>query len=104
MAKKNKSDRIEELEDVARQMVGDSGTPDVFFVALNGNIRLITVDFEVAYSLWRSYAYNRQTCNIESCLEDRQYGVICSNEPIDDGSAQVVINDNSVSFLKNLKR
>ena len=67
---------IPELEDLARLMVGDDGSPNLYFVSVKGNCQLVTRDPHVAYGFWRKLSRK-----VESCLEDRQTGVLCSNEP-----------------------
>ena len=76
-----KSKRIEPLEAVARKMVGDDGSPNVFFVSLDGNIIMIALDFHAAYMKWKEISNQRTT---ETALEDRQTGVLASIEPESD--------------------
>jgi hypothetical protein len=72
------SKRIEALEAVARKLVGDGKSPNVFFVSLDGNIIMIALDFHLAYQKWKEISSQRTT---ETCLEDRQTGVLASIEP-----------------------
>jgi hypothetical protein len=66
--------KIKELNQLAIQMVGDNKTPNVFFVTVKGNTELVTPQFEIAYDYWQANAWSR----IESMVEDRKTGVICS--------------------------
>lgn len=75
------SKRIEALEAVARKLVGDGKSPNVFFVSLDGNIIMIALDFHLAYQKWKEISSQRTT---ETSLEDRQTGVLASIEPESD--------------------
>lgn len=87
-----KDTRIELLEGLASQLIGDGQTPNLFFVTIAGNVQLITREFDTAYDYWRFLPRN-----IETTLEDRLTGVICSTEPIEDGSTKLVTYDDSRS-------
>lgn len=63
-----------ELNNLARDMVGDGKSPDVFFVTERGNVILITTKFDLAYAAWQELAERR----IVSSLENRTYGFICA--------------------------
>jgi hypothetical protein len=80
------------LEELAREMVGDGKSPDLFFVSVGGNIVMIAQDFHQAYYAWQSFS---ESMEIETALENRQYGVIASVEPEDDepGSRLVRLDD-----------
>jgi hypothetical protein len=72
--------KIEAMENLAKEMVGDGKTPNLYFVSVfeKENPRgliLISRDFEAAYHVW----VNLST-RIESTLEDRLTGVVCSTE------------------------
>lgn len=68
--------RIEALQALARDMVGDGKTPDLFFVTDRGAVVTVTTDFELASSHWE--ALSRQRPMMECVLEGRRYGVIAS--------------------------
>lgn len=87
-------DRLEFLEALARELVGDGKSPNLFFVSSEGNVILISRDFDVAYLKWKQHAQDRDH---ESALEDRQYGVISSVEPSEDESGRLVVRDDSRS-------
>lgn len=80
--------RIEALEALASEMVGDGQEPNWFFVTLQGDVVGVTQDFESAYSQWDRLS--RQSPRVECALEDRLTGVLASVEPIDDGSTTLV--------------
>lgn len=67
----------------ASKMVGDGQFPNVFFVTLGDSTFLMTENFNEAYVTWRALPIV-----LESTLEDRLYGVVCSNEPDEDGIMQ----------------
>ena len=70
--------RIQALEELPRNMVGDGGTPNLYFVTVKGNVLLISQDFEIAYRAWREFSF---PAKMETGLEDRQVGVLASVEP-----------------------
>ncbi len=89
-------DRLSFLEKLAREMVGDGKNPNLFFVSSEGNIILISRDFDVAYMKWRQHA---ERPDHESALEDRHTGVIASVEPeSDDPDAKLIVIDDSEMF------
>lgn len=89
-------DRLEVLEKLARELVGDGKSPNLFFVSCEGNIILISKDFDVAYAEWREHARARDH---ESALEDRKTGVIASVEPeSDEPGARLLVHDDSELF------
>lgn len=89
--------RIEALEAIARDMVGDGQTPDVFFVSDEGRIVAIETDAQRAYDRWRELA--ARSPRKESALENRTYGVLASVEPKDDSpNARLVVLDDFQGF------
>lgn len=72
--------KITQLQDMARDMVGDSGTPNLFFVTEEGVVTTVTRNLDLARQAWRLLPRNR-----ESAIEDRQTGVLCSVEQGEDG-------------------
>jgi len=86
--------KIEALEALARDMVGDGKFPDVFFVSCEPHgLLMITPDFFAAYQFWRQLPRN-----VETALENRTFGCICTTEPQEDGSTILVTYDDSESF------
>ncbi len=73
--------RIEALEAIARDVIGDGKRPNMFFVSVKGNIQMITTEYAQAINYWRSLPRN-----METCLEDRLTGVIADTSPIEDNS------------------
>lgn len=90
--------RMEQLEALARDMVGDGGKPDVFFVSVEGGIVMVTLDFEAAYHAWREYSAPK---NRETALENRSMGTIASVDPIEEGSPRLMLIDDSEMFLRD---
>jgi hypothetical protein len=82
--------RIAKLDELARELVGDGKRQNLYFVSLAGNIVTVTTDFETAYGHWRALPFDR-----ESMIEDRRHGVICSREPIEEGSTRLITIDDS---------
>lgn len=70
--------KVDQLNTLAKAMVGDSQTPNVFFVSVGVNTQLITTDFNQAYLFWKGLSRTQRTQ--EPALADRIYGVICSVE------------------------
>lgn len=90
--------RIEPLEKVAQEMVGDGKSPNVFFVSRDGNIILISLSFVTAYEAWREISNQRTT---ETALEDRQTGVLAAIEPESEHrGAKLVRYDDTGDMLK----
>jgi hypothetical protein len=91
--------KIKQLNELASTMVGDGDSPDVFFVTdKNGDVAMITVDFERAYSFWNDLPKTEQ-----STLENRKWGVICSTEPRNENDSRLVTMDDATEFRKYLK-
>ena len=87
--------KIESLEAMAREMVGDGQSPNLFFVSIEGVIVTVTRDFGLAHRQWQSLSRSQETA-----LEDRKFGVICSTEPQDGNSKKLATWDDSQSFLR----
>lgn len=69
---------IPQLNELARKMVGDSQSPNTFFVSVGNDTQLVTTDFNQAYSFWKGLSKTQKTK--EPALADRMFGVICSVE------------------------
>jgi hypothetical protein len=82
--------KIPEFEEMARHKVGDGAKPNLFFVSINGVILTVTREFEVAYDHWCSLP-----TDVETCLEDRRTGVICTTTPIEENSTRLVTYDDA---------
>lgn len=89
--------RYEPFEAMAREMVGDGKQPNLFFVAVAGNIVSISLDFRTAYAEWRARSLGLK---IETSLEDRRFGVIASVEPEEDNDSKLVRRDDSRDFIR----
>jgi len=84
-------------------MVGDGRRPNIFFVTDEGNVVMVTLDFDAAYAHWRKLA--GRAPRIESALEDRRWGTVASVEPeSDDPGARLIIIDDSGEFLREAER
>lgn len=79
------------LDALASDMVGDGGSPNVFFVTDGGHVVTVTTDRSAAWAQWRRLA-DRLPLR-ECALEDRQTGVLASVEPAEDGSDVLVRDD-----------
>lgn len=93
--------KIERLEALARECVGDGRQPDLFFVTDQGVVVTVTRDLTVAHTHWRELA--RRFPLVESALENRQYGVLASVAPEEDDSPKLHVHDDVQGFLA-LKR
>lgn len=67
--------KINELNALATEMVGDGKKPNLYFVTNKGNVATVTQHFEVAHREWSKFASQR----VECALEDRLTGIICSS-------------------------
>ena len=56
----------------AQNEVGDGGLPNRYFVSVQGNVFIVSEDLDEAYTIWRHLPKN-----VETCLEDRLFGIIC---------------------------
>lgn len=74
--------RIEALEQSARNIVGDGKAPNVYFVTDQGVVTTITRDREIALSAWRTLASRWPL--VECAVEDRLNGVIADVSPESD--------------------
>jgi hypothetical protein len=83
--------KIRQLEKLACEVIGDGGSPNLYFVTESGRgVILVSRDFDAAYDCWRFLPRS-----IETTLEDRKIGVICSTEPEEDDSKKLVTRDDS---------
>ncbi len=86
---------VEELQQMAVNIVGDGRRPNIFFVSVAGMITVITLEFTVAYRAWKAYAAGG---DMETALEDRLTGVIASVAPEEDDSDTLIRIDDSAHF------
>lgn len=61
------------LDKLASDLVGDGEEPNLFFVSLDGKVKMVTSEFTQAYKYWKDISY---FCDQETTLEDRGMGVI----------------------------
>jgi len=66
--------KIAQLEDLARDMVGDGQRPNLFFVTLEGSVWTITMSLRDAYASWKDVATHTRN----TTLEDRLHGIVAS--------------------------
>lgn len=85
-----------ELDDLARRLVGDGRTPDLFFVTDDGHVVAVYSQFLRAYGHWRDLA--ARTPRRECALENRTYGVIASVDPRSETDARLIVIDASRDF------
>lgn len=87
--------KIPFLEEIATRAIGDGQSPNLFFVSMDREgVMMISRDFYHAYSYWKGLPKN-----IETALEDRLWGVICSTEPKSETDPTLVTYDDSDRFL-----
>jgi hypothetical protein len=83
--------RIKKLEELASEVIGDGLSPNLYFVTEEGRgVILVSRDFDAAYDCWRFLPRS-----IETTLEDRKFGVICSTQPEEEGSKKLRTYDDS---------
>lgn len=87
--------KVEQFEQMARDMVGDGKSPNLYFVSEEGVITTVTRDFEAAYLCWSGLGRK-----IETCLEDRKNGVLATTTPIEEGSEQLRTYDDTSYMLR----
>jgi len=86
--------KIRQLEELASEVIGDGGSPNLYFVTEAGRgVILVSRDFDVAYDHWR-----HMPRSIETSLEDRKIGTICSTQPVEDGSKELTTYDDSYYY------
>lgn len=92
--------KIKELEKFASEVIGDNKAPELFFVSKQPvGIVMITRSFQAAYRYWREITGEDRS--LETCLEDRKFGVIASREPDGENSKRLVVLDDSYLFAKH---
>ena len=89
--------KVPELNALATEMVGDCKLPNVFFVTVKGNVIMVTTAGWKAHKFWLDLPHS-----VETALEDRQNGVLCSNEPEEDGSKNLVWHDDYDYLRRNV--
>ena len=91
--------RIEALEKLARETVGDGKGPNLFFVGTTDGIELVTTDAQVAYAHWCKL---RDTLHRSRgpALEDRVHGLVASVE-IDENTGGRIVIDDFARFILN---
>jgi hypothetical protein len=72
------------LDALARELVGDGQSSNLFFVTKHGIVQTVSSEFGVAYEAY--YTLRRQLPRIECALEDRQNGTLASFGPDDDNT------------------
>lgn len=90
------------LNGLARDLVGDGKTPNLYFVTDGSDVVAVVRSFTAAYRQWRSLACC--TPLRECALEDRLFGVIANVAPEDDNSARLVVIDDSGMFAQHHPR
>lgn len=82
------------LDQLARDYVGDGGSPNAFFVSVKGRVLMVSFDFLPAYQTWKAWS---SPIEEETTLEDRQHGVLASVEP-DEGTGRLRRFDMTTEF------
>ncbi len=73
--------RLQALESLASETIGDGKTPNIFFVTVEGRVVVVTQDLMIAKQAWGLFA---ESMDIETSIEDRLVGVLASIEPDSD--------------------
>ncbi len=95
-----KPQKVVMLENFARDTIGDNRKPDLFFVTDRGVVVTVTQNAQIAYDHWKQLA--DRSPRVESKLENRQYGVLCSIEPCEDNETRLEIHDDMRRFNKEI--
>lgn len=82
--------KIELLEAIARQLVGDGQRPNVYITTHKGLVVTVSRDRDTAYKHWHKLL---ESTSDECALEDRLHGVLASREPDEDHSRKMVTYD-----------
>lgn len=88
--------RIEALETLASNLVGDGDKEDLFFVTDRGDVVTVTRNFWTAYNDWKQLS--RRSPRVECSLENRTYGVICDVSS-DEETETLCVRDDSQGFV-----
>jgi len=96
-----KPKKINELEALASNLIGDGQSPNLYFVTDRGVVVTVTRSFEVAREEWKQLS--RRSPRLECALEDRKVGVLASVEPeSDEEGAPLRVFDHIFSHLTTL--
>ena len=90
--------KIEAMDKLATELVGDNGSPNLFFVSVDrqGTV-LVSREFEIAYQAWRNVSgVNVADPYQNAYLEDRQYGVIASAQKIGSKGWEIIDDSSEV--------
>lgn len=85
-----------QLDEMARTIVGDGKSPNLYFVSEKGLVVLVERSYLKARKRWEQLPRN-----VETCMEDRLTGVIASNEPDEDGSKRLVVIEDFDTFERH---
>ena len=91
--------KLEALETLARERVGDGQSPDLFFVTDQGTVVTVTRDYQIASTAWTRLAMAGRW-QTECALENRTFGVLASVEPAEDDSDRMVVCDSRGLFAR----
>ena len=92
--------RIPQLEEMARTMVGDGKAPNLFFVSRKGVILTVTRNYRHAYVQWETMARG-MGARVECALEDRLQGTIASVDTDEENPGKLIVIDDSDMFLRH---
>ncbi len=88
------------LNKLAQAHVGDCKTPNLFFVSVGGKTKMVGMDGTAAYEYWKKVSKNKDK---ETSLEDRLVGCICSMEPKEVDSKELIVIDEFQRFYGQKK-
>lgn len=78
----------------ARNEVGDGCLPNRYFVSVEGNVFIVSENFDEAYAIWRHLPKN-----VETCLEDRLTGTICDTS-LNEETGKLETHDESTRWIE----
>lgn len=94
----SKPRKIEQLEELARTMVGDGKAPNLYFVTVEGVVTTVTRSLERAKWEWsRNVSEDRRRA---TSVEDRRQGSVCQHDRDEDNGGKWFTCDDSNLFRK----
>src|SRR6185295_1454724 len=90
--------KIQELEALATNMVGDGRSPELYFVTDEGAVVMVSRWFRPAYDIWRYLS--RQQPRRASALESRKIGLLASVGEDEEKPGKLVIRDDTEYMIK----
>lgn len=91
--------KIKQLEELARDTVGDGTAPDLYFVTDRGTVVTVTRSLVLAYRHFRELA-RRDFPRLACALENRTYGVLASLDTDEERGPGLYLIDDVPGYAK----